>query len=311
MAVSGTATFNLTRDEIITLAFQHLNIYTSNEAISPADKQYAASMLNMMVKTWQAQNIHLWKETEATLFLNLNQRSYSLSTSGDNATMTYVSTTLTLDTLSGATTITVDSTAGMTVGDYVGITVSSGDLEWTTISTIPDSTSFTIPAPGLSDSAVEGAAVYAYTDKIERPLYVFSSRRNSSADQDTPMWKLARQEYFDLPNKTNTGIPTSFYYDPQLNQGKIYIWPEPISTSDKVKFTFARPIFDFNTALNTPDFPAEWLLPITMQLAVLISPRYGKRNQIDRMKADADALLESIMQFDNEDASIYFQIRPY
>lgn len=306
MTVSGTVNFNLTRDEIIKDAFYYLNAYTPADTIPAHDIVYAANQLNKMVKAWEAKSIHLWTKTEATLFLALNQAAYTLTPTGANATESYVSTTIGADEAAGQTTLTLTSTSGMTANDYIGIVLDSGDFQWTTISSITNATTLVV-ASALTGAASSGNAVYAYTTKINRPLQIYSARRNSSIDQDTPLWPYTYKEYFDLPNKTSPGIPTSFTYNPQRDTGILYIWPVPSEVSDKIKFTFARPLQDFDIASNTPDFPQEWLEVLSMQLAVRLSPRFGKRNSITAFKNDADMALQDLLSWDNEDASIYIQ----
>lgn len=309
MSTSGNVNLNTTRDEIIGAAFGYLNIYDPAEVIDPNDKVYAANRLNAMIKTWEAQSIHLWAKTEATLFLQINQTQYTLTLTGDHATNSYVETTIGADEASGQTTLTLTSTAGMTANDHIGIVLDSGYFQWTTISSITDSTTLVI-ANALTDSATSGNAVYAYTSKINRPLQVYSCRRYNNG-QDTPLWLYAYSEYFDLPNKANPGIPTSFMYNPQRNTGLLYIWPAPEEVSDLIKFSYARPLDIFTTATDEPDFPQEWIEVLGMQLAVRISYRYGRRNQVQALKNDADMMLQNLLDWDNEDASIYLQPARY
>lgn len=310
MATSGSVDFNQTRNEIITDAFALLNVYAPSDTIKSDDMQFASNQLNKMIKAWQAQGIHLWKKKEATLFLALNQSTYTLSPTGDNATQSYVETTISADEATGQTTLSITSSSGMSVNDYIGIVLDSGDLQWTTISSIPTATSVVIAA-ALTDDASEDNAVYSYTTKINRPLAIYSARRNSVANQDTPMFKYAYEEYFDLPNKTAPGIPTTYTYNPQLNAGLLYVWPAAEDVSDKIKFTYYDPIEDFDSAADTPDFPAEWLEVLTYQLAVRMSHRYGKRALIRDLKNDADFMLQNLLDWDNEEASIYFQPAKY
>jgi hypothetical protein len=310
MATSGTITFNQDRDQIIGDAFAHLNIYAPSDTIEKSDLEFACNQLNKMVKAWQAQGNHLWKKKEATLFLGYNQNTYTLSSTGDHATNNFVSTTLNADAAQSATSLTVVSTTGMTVGDNIGIILNTGALQWTTIATIPTSTALTISV-ALTSAANTGNIIYTYTTRINRPLRIYSGRRNSSSDLDTPMLMYSYDEYFVFPSKTSTGQPTTCMYNPQLGAGLFYIWPTPIDLTDKVKFSYAEAIQDFNGATNNPDLPQEWLEVLAMQLAVRLSYRYGKRNLIAGLKADADAALQDLLAWDNEDVSIYFQPSRY
>lgn len=313
MTTSGSVSFTQNRNEIITTALDLLNVYSSADTIAPTDIQFCSRMLNMMVSAWQAQGIHLWKKKEATLFLQLGQSSFNLGSIGDNATSdNYISATIGANAIATQTTLTLADTTGMAANDYIGIVLNNGYFQWTTIESVVNATTITIPSPGLTSATIQGNIVYSYTTKINRPLRVPSCRRNSNINQDTPMFLYSYDEYFALPNKTSTGAPTTFTYQPDLGNGILYIWPVVNNVTDyRVKFTYFSPIEDFTSALNTADFPQEWLETLTFQLAVRISHKYGRRRMAADLKNDADIMLQNLLQWDNEPASIYFQPDPY
>jgi hypothetical protein len=312
MTTSGTITFNQNQLQIIQDAFYHLNVYSTADVISELDVQFAANQFNKMIKAWNAQGNHLWKKSEATLFLQPNQVVYTInSETSDNITNSYVSTTISTAAIIGQTTLAVASSAGMSPNDYIGIQLDNGYLQWTTVSSIPNSTSVVISA-ALADTAAVGNIIYDYTNKINRPLRVVSGRRNSNINIDTPLYIYSYAEYFDLPNKTTSpSTPTGFLYNPQLNAGLFYVWPVPTLVTDKINFTYEDCLQDITNVTDTPDFPQEWLEVLTLQLAVRLSYRYGKRNGIDKLKNDADMMLENIKGWDNEDGSLYFQRSSY
>lgn len=309
MATSGSISYNENMAQIIGDAYALINVFQPDEPIPNSDYQYAVRQLNRMVKHWQTQDIHIWTKSEATLFLTLNQGEYTFP--GARATESYVETELSADEASGQTTLSVTSSSGMTVNDQIGILLDSGALFWSTISAIPNSTSVTI-ASALTGDAASGNVVYSYTTAINRPLRILSGRRNSDNEQDTPLFYYAYQDYQNLPNKTTAqGPTTTISYKPLRVTGILYLWPVPTDLTDKIKFTYIRALEDMEAALNEPDFPTEWLMPISMQLAVLLSHRVGRRANIDRLKMEADLALEAVKSYDNEPASLYFQPAMY
>lgn len=310
MTTSGITNFSLNRREIIEGAFELLNIYQPGEEVEQDDMQYGSKMLNGMVKAWEAQEIHLWTKTEAVLFPALNQPSYTFPTA--NATESYVETTLSSNEIAGQTTLSIVSSTGMLISDYIGIQLDDGTLQWTTISSIPDSASVIVAAP-LTSAAAEGNIVVAYTTKIGRPLQIYSARRNTYANNiDTPLTPYAYQEYFDLPNKNSPGgYPSCWMYNPQRDTGIFYLWQAPSLVTDKIRFTYARSLQIFSTATNTSDFPQEWIEVLQFQLAIRLSHRYGKRQLARDLKNDADAMLQELLFWDSEQASIYIQPSRY
>lgn len=79
MATSGSIDYNQTRNEIITDALLLLGVVNSNESASANDITFCSGILNKMIKSWQAQGIHLWKETEGTITITADQSSYTLN----------------------------------------------------------------------------------------------------------------------------------------------------------------------------------------------------------------------------------------
>lgn len=68
-------------------------------------------------------------------------------------------TTLSSGAAVGATTLTVTTSQGAAVGASVSVVLDTGETYDTTVATIPDGTSITIPAPGLPWSAASGKRV--------------------------------------------------------------------------------------------------------------------------------------------------------
>jgi hypothetical protein len=124
---------------------------------------------------------------------------------------------------------------------------------------------------------------------------------------ETPMNCFSRKEYMNLPNKTNSGTPTAFFYTPQLSSGELYVWPAPVNSTYGCRFTWYRPIEDFTTVANTSDFPQEWINALTWNLAVELAPDFSvppARFQI--LKAQAMEKLELVQGWDREPENIYF-----
>lgn len=140
-----------------------------------------------------------------------------------------------------------------------------------------------------------------------RPLRLMSARRIGSDGHQIDIETVSRQEYKRLPDKNVQAPPNEVYYDPQLNPAYIYVWPTGNANNKDVEFTFLRPLEDFDSASNTPDYPQEWYLCLVYQLASRIAPIY-KGGIPQDIKAEADALLVQLMRWDTEYQS--FKIIP-
>jgi len=311
MTTSGVYTFNRTRNEIIHQAGRKVGAWAAGETVGAQAITDFAETLNIMVKHWQGQGIHIWRTTEAVLFLQLDQVRYSLgSASTDHATESFVETSISADEALGQTVISLTSTSGMTANDAIGIQLDDGTLQWTTISVVGAST-VTVNA-ALTDSASAGNLVVTYTTALVRPLKVLSARRfNFNSDIDTPMFEMDRIEYQELPNKTATGNVNGYYYDRRGGAntlGLLYVWPQPSSIDECVKMTIARPIQDFNAAGDNADVPTEWLQALIWNLAEQMAPEFDvPPNKFSMIQVMATKYLAEVTWSEEENTSLTFE----
>jgi hypothetical protein len=308
MATSGSVDFSISRDDIITDALQMLGEGAEGEPISGDRMDACSRRLNMMVKAWMANGAKLWAMKQATLFLTEGTASYSLGATGTHCTDTYVQTTLSTAEASGSTSLGLTAFAGMSASDNIGIVLDDGTIHWTTISGAPGAT--TTIASGLASAAAAGNVVFTYTTKINRPqrIHTEAAYWRSSATQDTPIKIISMAEYAQLANKTTEGKIVQAFYDPQLTNGVLYVWPTPDSASDVLRFWYERILEDFDAAANTPDFAIEWGEALIYGLADRLAPSAGVSMQERAyFKQEAAEKLAICMGYDRENASTFFQ----
>lgn len=143
---------------------------------------------------------------------------------------------------------------------------------------------------------------------VGRPLNVVESRYHYyTGSRDLPMMRMTRDQYFNLPVKSTGGVPTQFYYEPQIPLGYLYIWPIiTATTSDTIRGTARVEVEDFDAVANTPDFPKEWFSALMWNLALDLAPEYGKEPS-NFIVGRASLALSRAMEQDRE-ASVYFGI---
>lgn len=59
-----------------------------------------------------------------------------------------------------------------------------------------------------------------------------------------------------------------------LTGNRLLFYPTP-NSAYTVKYAYRRPLYDFDTATDNPDFPSEFLKPLKYLLAYELSPEYG------------------------------------
>ena len=135
------------------------------------------------------------------------------------------------------------------------------------------------------------------------PHRVISARYD---DQDTeiPARLMSREEYFDLPDKTSTGIPTNYYVDYQRATATLYVWPLLTTFTDETfNYTYQRRIEDIDALTNDIDIRQEHLQLIGYTLAMHLIPQYGRAGTQDAqlITAQATKLLNEALDEDRED----------
>jgi hypothetical protein len=304
MTTSDTNQFNLTRNQIISMALERIGVKTLNRNPTNAEIEQGARFLNSMIKAWKNLGINLWKSEQGYLFTQPGQKSYKLDGTTAYATQEYSATALAADAIAGATSIVVDDVVGFSIGYFIVIAQDDNTNHFTTISNIVGTT-ITLAAP-LTANATTDNYVYAFETKINRPEGINNWQAFITPTQNVPGVIYSNNTYFNIPTPETPGIPNVLYYDKQLNFGTVHVWPVPNVNTYFVRFTFQKQYDDFITANNTPDFPQEWLKALYLNLAYDLCGVYGKTPD-EVLKRDAHDSLEEAQGYDREDTSIYFQ----
>lgn len=304
MALSNSSDFGLITDSIIAEALELLGIYVTGGAVINTHKESCRRTLEMMVKAWGAEGIGLWKLVEAALFLEHEGYEYTIGPSGDHCTASWVKTEIATAASSGGSTITVDSDTGISDGDYIGVELDGGTLQWTTVNGAPSSEVVTLTDSLTDDVAVDNH-VYTYTDKLQKPLRITEARIRIESEDDnddcseTVLDIKHRNQYMAIADKEATGTARLIYYDPQLTYGNLRVYPACDDVQHFIKFTAKIPIMDFDDAANSPDLPQEWMLALSWNLAILVAAKFGKTVSPDFI-AQALAFKRAVTLFDRE-----------
>src|SRR3990167_9540648 len=208
MAAPASYNFTVTRDNLITDSLLHSGAIGEGETPSANAVTEAARILNMLVKLRASEGMPLWMVRRG-IILPVTEVS-SINTTSHIVTV-YESTTISTAEASGQTTLSVTTSTNMAASDQIGIEMDDGTMHWTTISSVPDSTSVII-ATAIDDEAASGNYVYWYTasaDRIPvRPLRVTDA--NILKTSDNSSWEITvdeRTDYYNLGNRTTEGTP--------------------------------------------------------------------------------------------------------
>ena len=309
MATSGSVNFSLNRNELVTDSLIDAGLVGIGQDVEGELMQFAVRKLNMMLKAWQADGLKLWKLKEATLFMQKSQSEYSLGPSGDHVTLTPLYTEVKVAAVATDTAIDVDDTSEMTASDYIGIELDSGEMHWSTISSITDSDTVVIAtAIPTGKSAAIDNEVYFYTTKINRPLSIMDLYTRDTSGNDTPVNLISREQYSIFGLKTSAGTGNQFYFDPQLTNAKLKAYPTPDEGVTRLYFTGFFPLEDMDNSTDDFDCPQEWLLAIQTNLTLLLTSAAASNGvEYKKLKDIAEMEKDRVLGWDKEMTSIYFQ----
>jgi hypothetical protein len=285
MALSGSYSFTVNRDEIIREGMLNIGAIGEGEVPTAQEVTDCARKLNLIVKQWMGQldfapGLKMWERQRGDLFLSSTKYQYALGPSGDNFAggvtavpgANYATQKLSANAVATATTLSfgVGKVGNLTANDYLVVQLDSGDIYSTTVSSVNSGAgTIAIPSPGLPSQASVNAYVWNYTTKAQRPLGILTAILRDINNADIPLDIMDLQQYELLPNKTdpnNISDPAAIYYESQFasgtsvnGPGQLYI--DVAGAQDVTKIihmVFLRSIQDMNSSTDNPEFPQQW-----------------------------------------------------
>lgn len=143
-----------------------------------------------------------------------------------------------------------------------------------------------------------------YTLGPVRPHKILSVNYKNTSGIELPMQNLTRQEYDDLPNKSSSGIPTTWYFDRQREAAVLYVWPVLSSvTTETLEITYNREIEDMGLT-DTLDMPGEWYEAVVYNLALRLCNTFSLPASNELIVLAGDALQDALS--DDREESVWF-----
>jgi hypothetical protein len=326
MATSGTYNFTVTRDDIIRFALLNLGKLGEGEGPTAQESSDIAKFLNMMVKTWMGQadfapGLKMFSRRQGHLFLSTTQGQYNLGFNNTqntgvnlaNWTNSYIQTALSVNAMSGATSIQVESIAGINNGDNIGIQMNggyqNGNLFWTTVNGTPSGTTINLSA-AIPAEAYSGGVVYDYSVQAQMPIVTEAVVLRDVNREDVPINLWTVQDYMFAPSKADP----NYISDPVSVYTERHTWYTTLFTdvagaSDVTKhlvIEYMEPVQDFNNPLDNPEYPQEWYMALTWGLTKQICPMFnGVWTQ--EMQANYSEAMQVARNLDPNRTAMYFQ----
>lgn len=123
---------------------------------------------------------------------------------------------------------------------------------------------------------------------------------------DYTLERITREDYLNLPQKSQTGRPTQIYVE-RTATPSFYVWPTPENSTDTVITYRIRRIQDAATLTNDVDVPSRFIPPMVTGLAYYLAMKAApERAQAMKMVYEED--FARAANEDSERGSMY--IRP-
>lgn len=160
---------------------------------------------------------------------------------------------------------------------------------------------------------VQGTISYSIPADVVMMLDVWVSDSNGDGTYtDRIMTPYSRTEYASIPDKSQQGSPTSFWFDRLIN-GNVYLWPVPDGTDAYVNyFCFTQTQDAQLTNATTPQVPYLWLDAYVAGLAHRLARIYKPDLEAAR-EADAQKAYQAASMQGTENVNLYIapQIQSY
>lgn len=154
-------------------------------------------------------------------------------------------------------------------------------------------------------SLTQGTASYSVPSTTIDVLDAYITTSSGSVTTDRIINSISRSDYAALPNKSDQGYPTLFWYD-RLISPTITLWQVPDANGPyTLNYYRFRQIQDTVLSGGTqPEVPYRWIDAFTAALAARLSRMYAPA-QLAEAKIEAERTWQIAANQDTEDAPIY------
>lgn len=318
MSTSGTYLFgSASNDAMVSDAFERLNMLPDSftgQMITSATRS-----ANLLLSEWINEGLNLWTVKESMLNLIPNQNTYFLPTATSDVLEATIRTTS--RPLGGVAFSSAGGNAQNAFSNIPGaactqtapdgyISYNYGNNNTYGISLIGIQSNETITYTLVAEYSYDNVT-WILSDSVPAQVYPFGNtiwlvvsvptlaqyyriREVGGAIlniqqlyfnnniQDIPITRISREEYINYPQKNQTGRPSSFYVNRQINP-TISLWPTPVAPYFTLFYTRVVEMQDLGSLTQMPEIPQRFMEAFCSGLAFKLSPKYAP-NKIAMMK---------------------------
>jgi hypothetical protein len=280
MAFSGTISatqFNALK--VVDTAFRRCRLPA--QAITPEMQQYALDALYLQLSSYANPRPPSWCIERLVLpmyqnqpivqlpvgtedLLNVNYRVLQPLSGGTTST----STAYTVD---FGTTTTVNIVGVKWLGPAVALqfSVSNDGVVWVSVGTQPAAAT----AGQITWYDIDGALAWQFFRVSAAAPILREWITLGNLPQEIPLGTLNRDDYVNQTNKVFPGRPSNYWYQRDIPQPIMHLWPAPFSASEQAQLVVwrQRQIMDTANLQQTVEVPQRWLEAIIARLAAKVA----------------------------------------
>lgn len=195
--------------------------------------------------------------------LNLNYRTLQLLSGASVTTSTSYTVNFTTQT-------TVDTVGIAWAGAAVPVTfeVSADGLVWVAVG----SSDATASAGEITWTDISGALPFTYFRITATSPLLFVAITLGNLPQEIPLGQLNRDSYVNQSNKVFPGRPSNYYFQRDLPEPVVYLWPAPFVAAEQAQLVLwrHRQIMDTENLQQQVEMPDRWQEAIINGLAARV-----------------------------------------
>jgi hypothetical protein len=303
MALSGTNTFTVTRNDIIDSALRTLGVIGIGETPQTEDYTNCAQALNIMIKSWAKKGWPLWTVQDLVIPMVSGVRVYPI---GPTAGYVYSVTSTGGTGYTGGTWTATNGTTGTAAS---GTFTASGGAPSVFTVVVPGTAYTTAPTTFTLTGGGSGAVITARIVGLttSKPVRAMSAYIRDSQNNDTTLLPISKQEYDNQGYKFNSSTPNQYYFDNQLTNANLYVFNVPNVSTSSIYLAVERMFYDMTSSTDNFDFPQEWFQALKWGLTAEIAVEYGVDIQlVPYYEQKASVYIQEAFDFSVEESSVYF-----
>lgn len=307
MTAPYTYDFSMTAGDVVRDAMTEAGVLQDGESPSGNAMDYGLRRLNMLIKNIMGPNntgmrgLKMFQRTSASIALDTATNVFAVGSQPEECDLT-------------DTGDLVEKTAhGLANGDWVKfieINDTTGITEGTTYYVVNKTDDNFQVAATIGGAALalttDGDGKYVTHAIYSPPVAILSCLLRNTDNEDVPLTPMLLEEYQQIGNKTESGTPTRYYYERQVDAGYIYLDVQPEDATDTLELVILRALEDIDSLSDTVLFSPEWYRPLVLAMALELSPSYG----VPPNQATADLSRQAFNfanSFEPEQVSAFFE----